>query len=259
MKRMFAPESVGDGVRLIVHTDRADLLAAFFRDDLGLAECPPVRPGGVGAGRTFRAGATTIEVVFDAERRSPQMVVRLPVDDVSSCADRVRSSGAATVGPMRMPWGTTLCGVEAPGGFLVEFEEARGVPTDCGAQSAPGRADLAVITCIDADLDPLGLLGLGCAEAHLLSNAGGVVTRDLVEDLACARRRLGVARVIVLHHWPCAFLAPGPLPSAVILSPVERLRASLAHLVAAPLSFPPGAVVGVLSDRRGRLTRVEAA
>jgi carbonic anhydrase len=66
----------------------------------------------------------------------------------------------------------------------------------------PSRG-LAVVTCMDCRLDVLGGLGLKQGEAHVLRNAGGIVTDDVIRSLAISQRRLGTREVALVHHTDC--------------------------------------------------------
>lgn len=66
----------------------------------------------------------------------------------------------------------------------------------------PSR-QLAIVTCMDSRLDVFAALGLGDGEAHVLRNAGGVVTDDVIRSLAVSQRRLGTHAVMVIHHTDC--------------------------------------------------------
>lgn len=66
----------------------------------------------------------------------------------------------------------------------------------------PGRR-LAVVTCMDSRLDVFAALGLRHGEAHILRNAGGVVTDDVIRSLAVSQRRLGTREVMLIHHTDC--------------------------------------------------------
>ena len=68
--------------------------------------------------------------------------------------------------------------------------------------SAPTRR-VAVVTCMDARLDVYAALGLQTGEAHVLRNAGGVVSDDVIRSLAISQRRLGTREVMVVHHTRC--------------------------------------------------------
>lgn len=62
---------------------------------------------------------------------------------------------------------------------------------------------LAVVTCMDSRLDVFAALGLGDGEAHVLRNAGGVITDDVIRSLAISQRRLGTCEVMLIHHTNC--------------------------------------------------------
>ncbi len=66
----------------------------------------------------------------------------------------------------------------------------------------PSR-QLAIVTCMDARLDVFAALGLKHGEAHVLRNAGGVITNDVIRSLAVSQRRLGTERVMIIHHTDC--------------------------------------------------------
>jgi carbonic anhydrase len=65
------------------------------------------------------------------------------------------------------------------------------------------RRRLAVVTCMDSRLDVFAALGLGHGEAHVLRNAGGVITDDVIRSLAVSQRRLGTREVMLIHHTDC--------------------------------------------------------
>lgn len=62
---------------------------------------------------------------------------------------------------------------------------------------------LAVLTCMDTRIDPLAGLGLVVGEAHVIRNAGGLVTDDALRSLAISQRALGTTSIAVLHHTRC--------------------------------------------------------
>lgn len=65
------------------------------------------------------------------------------------------------------------------------------------------RRQLAVVTCMDSRLDVFAALGLGHGEAHVLRNAGGVITDDVIRSLAISQRKLGTREVMLIHHTDC--------------------------------------------------------
>ena len=62
---------------------------------------------------------------------------------------------------------------------------------------------LAIVTCMDSRLDVFAALGLGDGEAHVLRNAGGVITDDVIRSLAISQRKLGTREVMLIHHTDC--------------------------------------------------------
>ncbi len=62
---------------------------------------------------------------------------------------------------------------------------------------------LAIVTCMDSRLDVFAALGLRDGEAHVLRNAGGVITDDVIRSLAISQRRLGTREVMLIHHTDC--------------------------------------------------------
>ena len=65
------------------------------------------------------------------------------------------------------------------------------------------RRRLAVVTCMDSRLDVFAALGLQSGDAHVLRNAGGVITDDVIRSLAVSQRRLGTEAVMLIHHTDC--------------------------------------------------------
>ncbi len=65
------------------------------------------------------------------------------------------------------------------------------------------RRRLVIVTCMDSRLDVFKALGLHEGEAHILRNAGGVITDDVIRSLAVSQRRLGTRSVMLIHHTDC--------------------------------------------------------
>jgi len=65
------------------------------------------------------------------------------------------------------------------------------------------QSHLAIVTCMDSRLDVFAALGLGQGEAHVLRNAGGIITDDVIRSLALSQRRLGTKEVMLIHHDDC--------------------------------------------------------
>ncbi|MGH9251903.1 MAG: beta-class carbonic anhydrase [Acidimicrobiales bacterium] len=77
---------------------------------------------------------------------------------------------------------------------------------DLGALPMPPAMHVAVVACMDARLNPQAVLGLGLGDAHVIRNAGGVVTDDVIRSLAISQRLLGTTEIILVHHTDCGML-----------------------------------------------------
>jgi carbonic anhydrase len=78
--------------------------------------------------------------------------------------------------------------------------------TFSGPLPLPPAKGVAVVACMDARLDVYRVLGLGEGEAHVIRNAGGVVTDDEIRSLAISQRLLGTTEIILNHHTDCGML-----------------------------------------------------
>ena len=77
---------------------------------------------------------------------------------------------------------------------------------DKGDLPLPPAKGLAVVACMDARLDTHRLLGIDAGDAHVIRNAGGVVTDDAIRSLVISQRLLGTKEVILIHHTDCGML-----------------------------------------------------
>ncbi len=75
-----------------------------------------------------------------------------------------------------------------------------------GPLPLPPSKHIAVLACMDARLDVYRALGLGEGEAHVIRNAGGVVTADGLRSLAISQRLLGTTEIVLIHHTDCGML-----------------------------------------------------
>jgi carbonic anhydrase len=133
----------------------------------------------------------------------------------------------------------------------------------------PARA-LAVVTCMDARLDPAAFLGLEAGDAHVLRNAGGQVTDDVLRSLAISHHVLGTRQAFVIGHTDCGLLGLGNdtvrrrigaaaadidfMPFADL---ADRIRESVQAIEASPLLPETFAVSGFVYDvETGRLSEV---
>lgn len=83
-------------------------------------------------------------------------------------------------------------------GFASSFRE--------GNLPMPPKRRLAVVACMDARLDVHRILGLELGEAHVIRNAGGVVSDDVIRSLVISQRLLGTREIVLIHHTDCGML-----------------------------------------------------
>ena len=77
---------------------------------------------------------------------------------------------------------------------------------DRGDLPLPPAKRVAVVACMDARLNPYGLLGLAEGDAHVIRNAGGVITDDEIRSLSISQRLLGTEEIMLIHHTDCGML-----------------------------------------------------
>jgi len=77
---------------------------------------------------------------------------------------------------------------------------------DQGDLPLPPAKHTAVVACMDARLNPYGVLGLSEGDSHVIRNAGGVVTDDVIRSLAISQRLLGTNEIVLIHHTGCGML-----------------------------------------------------
>ncbi len=77
---------------------------------------------------------------------------------------------------------------------------------DSGGLLTPPRKQMAVVTCMDSRMDIFAILGLNNGEAHIIRNAGGVVTDDVIRSLAISQRKLNTREIVVINHTKCGML-----------------------------------------------------
>jgi len=83
---------------------------------------------------------------------------------------------------------------------------ARYAQSFSGPLPLPPSRQVAVLACMDARLNVYAILGLADGEAHVIRNAGGVVTADEIRSLAISQRLLGTREIILIHHTDCGML-----------------------------------------------------
>jgi carbonic anhydrase len=75
-----------------------------------------------------------------------------------------------------------------------------------GPLPLPPSRQVAIVACMDARLNVYGAMGLKAGEAHVIRNAGGVVTNDEIRSLAISQRLLGTKEIVLIHHTDCGML-----------------------------------------------------
>jgi carbonic anhydrase len=138
----------------------------------------------------------------------------------------------------------------------------------------PGRK-VVVVACMDARLNPYGMLGLGEGDAHVIRNAGGVVTNDVIRSLLISQRLLGTSEILLIHHTDCGMLTfrdddvkaaveadTGIRPPFALeaFSDLDQdVRQSIARIEASPFVPDKSSVRGFVYDvGSGRLREVAA-
>ena len=77
---------------------------------------------------------------------------------------------------------------------------------EAGRLPMPPASHVLVVACMDARLNPYGVLGLSEGDAHVVRNAGGVVTDDVIRSITISQRLLGTNEIILIHHTDCGML-----------------------------------------------------
>jgi carbonic anhydrase len=144
---------------------------------------------------------------------------------------------------------------------------------DHDLQVAPTR-HLAVVACMDSRMDIFKLLGLGNGEAHIIRNAGGVITDDVIRSLCLSQRLLGTREVILVHHTDCGLQkvredefrdelfeelgVKPPWSVEAFTDPFDDVRQSIQRLEITPFVVHKDLIRGFVYDvTTGRLEEVE--
>jgi len=89
---------------------------------------------------------------------------------------------------------------------LLANNQAYAAAFEHGSLPLPPAKKVAVVACMDARLNVYGALGLSEGDAHVIRNAGGVVTDDEIRSLAISQRLLGTEEIVLIHHTDCGML-----------------------------------------------------
>ena len=87
---------------------------------------------------------------------------------------------------------------------LLKNAEKHAEGFDKGNLPMPPAKKLAIVACMDARVNPYPILGLELGDAHVIRNAGGVVTDDALRSLAISQHLLGTEEIVLIHHTRCA-------------------------------------------------------
>jgi carbonic anhydrase len=156
---------------------------------------------------------------------------------------------------------------------LLENSATYAAAFDKGDLPLPPGRKVAVVACMDARLNPYGVLGLHEGEAHVIRNAGGVVTDDVIRSLAISQRLLGTEEIILIHHTDCGMLTftdddfKRSIQDDVGIKPAwsaeafpdldEDVRQSIARITASPYIPKKESVRGFVYDvHTGKLNEV---
>ncbi len=107
------------------------------------------------------------------------------------------------------------------------------------------RHALAIITCMDARIDPLAVLGLSLGDANVIRNAGAMASDDVLRSLSAAFEKLGVRRAVVMGHTNCAGHGSDAAAAAAVADGARRVRAAM------PDGFEVDTVMYDVADRGG--------
>ena len=152
---------------------------------------------------------------------------------------------------------------------------ARYVESFSGPLPLPPSRGVAVVACMDARLNVYAILGLADGEAHVIRNAGGVVTDDEIRSLAISQRLLGTKEIILIHHTDCGMLTftddvfKREIQDEVGIKPDwaaesftdldEDVRQSMARIAASPFVVHKDSLRGFVFDvATGSLREVKA-
>ncbi len=156
---------------------------------------------------------------------------------------------------------------------LLKNNEAYGKTFDKGNLPLPPAKPLAVVACMDARLDVHRILGLNEGDAHVIRNAGGVVTDDAIRSLVLSQRLLGTREIILIHHTDCGMLTftddavKKQIQAEVGVKPAfaleafpdleEDVRQSIARIKASPFIPHKDSVRGFIYEvKTGRLREI---
>ena len=132
---------------------------------------------------------------------------------------------------------------------LLQNNESYVESFDKGDLPLPPSKGVAVVACMDARLNVYGMLGLQEGDAHVIRNAGGVITDDEVRSLAISQRMLGTREIILIHHTDCGMLTFSD----------EELKAQIQDDVGIKPHFSMESFNDLEEDVRQSIARIQAS
>jgi carbonic anhydrase len=132
---------------------------------------------------------------------------------------------------------------------LLRNNEAYAETFDKGDLPLPPGKGVAVVACMDARLNVYGMLGLREGDAHVISNAGGVITDDEIRSLAISQRLLGTREIILIHHTDCGMLTFSD----------DELKQEIHEDVGVKPHFPMESFSDLEEDVRQSMARIQAS
>ncbi len=132
---------------------------------------------------------------------------------------------------------------------LLENAAAYAASFDKGNLPLPPARRVAIVACMDARLAPFKLLGLQEGDAHVIRNAGGAVTPDVIRSLAISQRLLGTAEIMLIHHTDCG----------MVTFRDEEFRASIEQETGVRPDWPAETFTDPDADVRQSIARIQAS
>jgi carbonic anhydrase len=132
---------------------------------------------------------------------------------------------------------------------LLRNNEGYAESFDRGDLPLPPAKGVAVVACMDARLNVYGMLGLQEGDAHVIRNAGGVITDDEIRSLAISQRLLGTQEIILIHHTDCGMLTFSD----------DELKGQIQEEVGIKPEFAMEAFSDLEGDVRQSIARIQAS
>jgi carbonic anhydrase len=132
---------------------------------------------------------------------------------------------------------------------LLQNNERYAQSFDKGDLPLPPGKGVSVVACMDARLNVYGMLGLQEGDAHVIRNAGGVITDDEIRSLAISQRLLGTREIILIHHTDCGMLTFSD----------DELKQQIQNDVGIKPHFPMESFSDLEEDVRQSIARIQAS